>query len=124
MKRSRTSTDLTDRLAALSEPVRLRVCRLLEREELSVGEVSKIVQMPQSTVSRHLKLLTEAGWTRKRAEGTATLYRLTLDDLPEPSRRLWVTVREEVEDDAHAADDDHRLRAARRSASPSTRCRA
>ncbi len=111
MKRSRTSTDLTDRLAALSEPVRLRVCRLLEREELSVGEISKIVQMPQSTVSRHLKLPTEAGWTTKRSEGTATLYRLTMDDLPERWRKVWSAVREQVEDDPHASDDDHRLRA-------------
>jgi ubiquinone/menaquinone biosynthesis C-methylase UbiE/DNA-binding transcriptional ArsR family regulator len=87
---------VTDRLADLSEPVRLRILRVLEREELSVGEVASVVQLPQSTVSRHLKVLSEGGWLVKRAEGTATLYRMVLDDLPVSTRALWMTVREQV----------------------------
>ena len=53
---------LLQRLGALNDPVRLRILRLLDREELSVGELARALQLPQSTVSRHLKLLHEGGW--------------------------------------------------------------
>ncbi|HBS28418.1 MAG TPA: ArsR family transcriptional regulator [Phycisphaerales bacterium] len=111
MKRSATTSPLTERLAALSEVVRLRVCRLLERHELSVGEVASVVQLPQSTVSRHLKVLAEAGWAQKRAEGTATLYRLAPDDLEAPHRALWLAIREQVERDFGSEDDLRRVAA-------------
>ena len=111
MKRTASSNLLTDRLAALAEPIRLRMCRLLELQELSVGEVAKVVQLPQSTVSRHLKVLTGGGWTQKRSEGTATMYRLLLDDLPDEARALWVTVRAQMAADPHAEDDGRRLKA-------------
>lgn len=110
MKRSAASTPLTDRLAALSEVVRLRICRLLERHELSVGEVASVVQLPQSTVSRHLKVLSDAGWVQKRAEGTATLYRLVPDDLDAPHRSLWLTIRDQLDEDVAVADDLRRVK--------------
>ena len=96
MKQKISSISITDRLAALGEMVRLRILRLLEREELSVGEVARVVQLPQSTVSRHLKVLADGEWIVKRAEGTATFYRLILDDLPGNSRQLWLAVREQL----------------------------
>lgn len=94
MKRRTSSNPIADRLAALSDPIRLRIMRLLEREELSVGEVARIVQLPQSTVSRHLKVLSDSGWIAKRADGTTTFYRLTLDDLHTTGRSVWLAVRE------------------------------
>ncbi|MGD9789520.1 MAG: ArsR/SmtB family transcription factor [Phycisphaerales bacterium] len=93
---------VTERLAALSERVRLRILRILELEELSVGEVASVVQLPQSTVSRHLKVLAEgaggsgASWLVRRNEGTQTLYRLVLDDLPLESRALWLVVKDQL----------------------------
>lgn len=96
MKQRLSIPSITDRLAALGEMVRLRILRVLEREELSVGEVARTVQLPQSTVSRHLKVLAEGEWIAKRAEGTATFYRLILDDLPASSRQLWLAVREQL----------------------------
>ncbi len=113
MKRTAPQQPVTERLLALAEPIRLRVLRLLEREELSVGEVARVVQLPQSTISRHLKTLADGGWIVKRAEGTATLYRLILDELPESSRSLWLTVREQLAVDAanpaELAEDLRRL---------------
>lgn len=111
MKKRRSLVPMTDRLAALSEAVRLRVCRLLEEQELSVGEIARVVQMPQSTVSRHLKLLADAGFLTRRAEGTATLYRLTADDLDPAARELWATVAEQIARDGTVADDLRRLKA-------------
>jgi ubiquinone/menaquinone biosynthesis C-methylase UbiE/DNA-binding transcriptional ArsR family regulator len=107
-----SSTPLTDHLAVLGEPVRLRILRLAEREELSVGEMAKVLQLPQSTVSRHLKVLLDTAWVTKRNEGTATLHRLVLDDLPETCRGLWLAVRERLACDRLASDlaeDERRL---------------
>lgn len=109
MKRSPAKSQVTDRLIALSEVIRLRICRLLEWHELSVGEVSRVVQLPQSTVSRHLKMLTDAGWLAKRAEGTATFYRLILDELAPDSRALWLVIREQINEPAVVDEDDRRL---------------
>jgi len=97
-------------LLALAEPVRLRMLRLLELEELSVGEVAKVVQLPQSTVSRHLKTLSEVRLIAKRAVGTATLYRLLLDDLSPEFRALWIAVRDQLHREDDHDDDIRRLK--------------
>lgn len=99
------------RLATLSEPIRLRLLRLLEAEELTVGEVAKVVQMPQSTVSRQLKVLGDAGWLARRSEGTATLYRMVLDDLGVWDRSIWLAVREGLGEGPEFKEDGRRLKA-------------
>ncbi|MDX2117271.1 MAG: metalloregulator ArsR/SmtB family transcription factor [Planctomycetota bacterium] len=109
MKTRLSSAVVADQLAVLGEPVRLRVLRVLESHELSVGEVSRVVQLPQSTVSRHLKVLAEAGWLVRRSEGPATMYRLVLDDLPPALRALWVPVREQVSAGSEAHEDLRRV---------------
>lgn len=110
MKRIDRASQVTDFLAALGEVLRLRVLRLLEAEELSVGEVAQVVQHPQSTVSRHLKVLSDGGWVVRRAEGTATLYRMVQDDLPPEQRTLWRAVREHLTGDATLDEDLRRLK--------------
>lgn len=97
------------RLSALTDGVRLRVLRLLEREELAVGEVARILQMPQSTVSRHLKVLADGGWLVKRSVGTATLYRLVLDELGSEERVLWLAVRDQMGRSPELDEDERRL---------------
>ncbi len=111
MKRSSGEIEVATRLAALSEMVRVRLCRVLERRELSVGEAAGVVQLPQSTVSRHLKVLCDSGWLLKRAEGPATMYRLVLDDLPIGARGIWLAVRDSVGDGAEIREDARRLEA-------------
>ena len=63
-------------LSTLGDLARVRMLRLLAREELGVGELARALQLPQSTVSRHLKPLFEQGWVTKRTEGTQSLYRM------------------------------------------------
>ena len=60
-----------DRMSALADATRSRLLLLLERHELTVGELCQVLQLPQSTVSRHLKLLGDEGWVSARAEGTS-----------------------------------------------------
>jgi ArsR family transcriptional regulator len=109
--KAQAGQSITERLSALADTVRLRILRALEAEELSVGEVASVVQLPQSTVSRHLKLLADAGWVARRHEGTATLYRFVLDDLPTPARALWLASREQVADLVDLDADRRRLQA-------------
>lgn len=109
MKHPMSPMAVTERLSALAEPIRLRILRVLETQELSVGEVSSVVQLPQSTVSRHLKMLNEGGWLARRSEGTATFYRLTLDDLPIEARALWLAVRDQLGSSADLAEDARRV---------------
>lgn len=97
------------RLAVLSDLARLRLLRLLDREELSVGELARILQLPQSTVSRHLKALHEGGWLRRRVEGTASLYRLAADQLAPDAADLWALARTQLDGAPGLDDDDLRL---------------
>lgn len=48
-------------MVELAEPTRSRLLAALERQELTVGELAAALQLPQSTVSRHLKILTDQG---------------------------------------------------------------
>jgi SAM-dependent methyltransferase/biotin operon repressor len=62
----------------LADPTRLRILALLEQEELAVQELTDVLGMTQSRVSRHLGILREAGVVRDRREGTFVLYQLAL----------------------------------------------
>jgi ArsR family transcriptional regulator len=117
---------ILDHLSALSDPTRSRILVLLDRHELTVSELCGIMQLPQSTVSRHLKALADSGWIAARAEGTSRLYTMTRpstgsgrperaegrDELDPPARRLWLLVREQVGPTPAAAQDERRLQAA------------
>ena len=59
--RASSGEDWLSRLSALSDRSRVRIMRVLEQEELGVGELSNVLGMPQSTVSRHLKPLHDLG---------------------------------------------------------------
>ena len=104
-------TPLVSRLEALADPARLRMLHLLSAEELAVSELADVLQMPQSSVSRHLKLLAEQGWVVSRGERTANFYRMANGELPEPARRLWELAAGETQ--GWAALEHDRLRLAR-----------
>jgi ubiquinone/menaquinone biosynthesis C-methylase UbiE/DNA-binding transcriptional ArsR family regulator len=63
-------------LRALSDPTRLRIVALLERDELSVNELQEITRMGQSRISTHLGLLQDTGILQSRREGKRTFYKL------------------------------------------------
>jgi ArsR family transcriptional regulator len=104
-----TNPSLLARLAALGDLARLRVLRLAARHELSVGELARALQLPQSTVSRHLKVLHDTGFVGKRTEGTASLYELNDERLDESAAEMWRLVREQLGASATFDEDDSRL---------------
>src|SRR4051794_39423129 len=57
-----TRPNVLDRLTALADPTRSRIMLLLDRHELTVGELCTVLQLPQSTVSRHLRILSDEEW--------------------------------------------------------------
>jgi ubiquinone/menaquinone biosynthesis C-methylase UbiE/DNA-binding transcriptional ArsR family regulator len=107
------STSKPDRLLAwissLADQTRLRLLRLLERQELGVVELCAVLQLPQSTVSRHLKVLHDQKWVRGRREGTTHLYRTILDELDPPARKLWLVAREQTDQWVTGKQDQLRL---------------
>src|SRR5215467_9796820 len=101
---------VVDQLTVLSDAIRVRMLAVLEGRELTVSELCDVVQLPQSTVSRHLKTLSEGDWVSSRPEGTSRLYTLLLDDLDPSARGLWQVVRDQVLASATGANDERRLK--------------
>src|SRR5881275_1390123 len=64
-------------MRAAGEPSRLRILALLAREELAVLELCRVLDQSQPRVSRHLKLLAEAGLVERFPDGAWVFYRLT-----------------------------------------------
>src|SRR5499427_1376511 len=95
---------VVDQLTVLSDAIRVRMLTVLEGRELTVSELCDVVQLPQSTVSRHLKTLADGEWVTSRRDGTRRLYTLPLDDVHASAKRLWQVVREQVTSTAAASD--------------------
>jgi ubiquinone/menaquinone biosynthesis C-methylase UbiE/DNA-binding transcriptional ArsR family regulator len=103
------STAIFDDLSTLADATRSRMLLLLERHELTVSELCTVLQLPQSTVSRHLKTLADSGWVVSRRDGTSRYYTLSLDDR-DHARRLWSLLRDQVSTTAGADQDARRLK--------------
>ena len=96
---------------ALADSTRSRILLALERNELTVTELRAIMQLPQSTLSNHLKVLSNGGWVTSRSEGTSRLYRLATDSLDVQTRKLWHLVRDQISNSTAAEQDARRTRA-------------
>ncbi len=93
----------------LADPTRVRILRLLEQEELLVGELMVILGMAQSRVSRHLAILREMGLLTDRRKGTYVSYHSTLPESG-PWRDAWNLARTGLAGDPSADRDDALLR--------------
>jgi ArsR family transcriptional regulator len=113
---------LIELFRTLADPIRLRIVRLLESAPqangsggsgLSVGELGEILKLPQSTVSRHLKTLADAGMADARREGTSMYYRIaeSPNGAGTASRQLRQLSRVHLDHDTTAKNDTHRLSA-------------
>ena len=106
---NQSAVAILDHMSALAEPTRTRILLLLERHELTVTELCAVLQLPQSTTSRHLRALADAGWVTARAEGTSNWYTMFRDGLDAAAERLWRLVREQAAASPAAAQDHRRL---------------
>jgi ubiquinone/menaquinone biosynthesis C-methylase UbiE len=100
-------------LKALADPLRLRILAAVAEEELTVGEVQEIVDSVQSSVSRNLAILREAGFVQDRKEGTS-VYFSARPEMPEPARELFGSLRARVAEIPELKADLARLEGTRR----------
>jgi DNA-binding transcriptional ArsR family regulator len=85
----------TDAFTVLAEPTRRRILDELVRAEASVGTLVDVLALPQPTVSKHLRVLRDAGFVACRRHAQQRIYRVEPEPLQavaawlEPYRRLW-----------------------------------
>jgi ArsR family transcriptional regulator len=94
-------------LRLLSDPTRVRLLALLEREELTVAELSAVLRLAQPRVSTHLAKLKEADLVRDRRAGVSSYYRYN-GELDAREGALLRALKDNV-DDAMLCDDERRL---------------
>lgn len=97
-------------LADLADTTRARLLLVLEGQEMSVSELCTVLQLPQSTVSRHLKVLSDQGWAVSRLDGTSRRYRMARRELEEGAGDLWSLVRSRAAELPAARQDALRVR--------------
>ena len=86
---------ILDHLSALGDETRTRILVLLEASEFTVSELCAALQVPQPTVSRHLRTLSDDGWLESRSEGRNRHYRMATE-MGVAHRELWRVVRAEL----------------------------
>lgn len=99
-----------DRLGTLGDSTRCRLLVLLDGQEFSVSECCRVLQLPQPSVSRHLRVLADGGWVVARTRGTSRQYSAVRELAPDAAE-LWQVVRRELADDPQIAEDTERARA-------------
>jgi ubiquinone/menaquinone biosynthesis C-methylase UbiE/DNA-binding transcriptional ArsR family regulator len=105
--------DFARALKALADPMRLRVLAAVAEEELTVGEVQEVVNSVQSSVSRNLAILRDAGFVRDRREGT-NVYFSVRPDMPQEAHGLFNSLRTKFGELPGAKADKVRLEGCRR----------
>lgn len=72
------NTQLSSVLKASADPIRLDILRLLKRDSLAASELASVLQVKQSALSHHLKVMTQSQWLSPRREGNMLFYRRQL----------------------------------------------
>ncbi|MGQ0540064.1 MAG: ArsR/SmtB family transcription factor, partial [Gemmatimonadaceae bacterium] len=103
-----TSAAVVDRLSTLADPTRARILYVLDKQELTVSELCTVMQLPQSTVSRHLKVLSDDGWVTSRADGTSRFYRREMG-IDASGSRLWELVADDLSRTDRGREDLERI---------------
>ena len=93
-------------LRVLADPTRVRLLALLEREELTVAELSAVTRLAQPRVSTHLARLKDADLVRDRRAGVSAYYRFNEDQLEPAERALWTALRGGTDDPLLRQDAD------------------
>jgi ubiquinone/menaquinone biosynthesis C-methylase UbiE/DNA-binding transcriptional ArsR family regulator len=98
--------DTVDLLRLFGDATRVRLASLLDRDELTVAEMTRITNLPQSRVSTHLGKLREAGLLRDRRAGASTYYSINDGAMPADVRRIWTLVASGLDEPLLRADRD------------------
>ena len=108
-----TDASLPSLLRLLGDPTRLRVLAVLERQELCVGDLARVLASSQSRVSNHLKLMRAGHLLAERHEGKNIYLRAQISDSGPLTPSLWTSLRSQVVQLTEHAGDIARLDALR-----------
>jgi ubiquinone/menaquinone biosynthesis C-methylase UbiE/DNA-binding transcriptional ArsR family regulator len=115
---------ILDAFSVLSDTTRCRMLSVLDEQELTVSELCSVLQLPQSTVSRHLKTLADAAWVSSRRDGTSRYYALAVNGdhsagangatgaglpLKNAKSQIWALTRAELANRSSSEHDRRRL---------------
>src|SRR2546430_5878422 len=100
--------DFVRTLKALADPIRLRVLAAVAEQELTVGEVQEVVESVQSSVSRNLAILREAGFVQDRKEGTSFYFSLR-ENMPDASPELFNSLQARLAENPQVKQHQARL---------------
>src|SRR5438477_11849615 len=104
-----TQPAILKHMLTAADATRCRMLRILARQELTVSELCAVLQLPQSTVSRHLKTLLEDDWVSSRRDGTSRFYSMAPEELAADARGLWGLIEGQVARGPDARPDDRRV---------------
>jgi len=96
-------------MKALSDPNRVRIIKILESKELCVCELRDLIGLAQSTVSKHLKVLEDAGLVDYRKEGSWFIYRLTKGEESDYARVMLKNLKGWLDDETQLLEMVSRL---------------
>jgi len=85
-------TRVASRARALGDPTRVRILAALTTRALAVGSIAKSIDAPQSTVSKHLQILFNAGLVGRRREASTVIYSIASPDIGECLRLLGLPI--------------------------------
>jgi ArsR family transcriptional regulator len=105
--------ELVRALKALADPLRLRIFAAVAEEELTVGEVQDVVDSVQSSVSRNLAILRDAGFVQDRKEGTSVYFSVRRN-MPDAARELFTSLQSRLAGIPEIKQDQARLEQCRR----------
>ena len=95
---------------ALSDINRVRILMALRKQELCVCQITELLGLASSTISKHMSILDHARLVVSRKEGRWVYYRLTCEDSPQVVSEALVWMNENLENDKIIQQDDDRLK--------------
>lgn len=101
-------------MKALSDPTRIKITKMLQRRQMCVCEIQEALGIAQSTASKHLKILEEAGLTTYRKDGLWVNYTLADGSDSPYAASMLGNLKHWLEDDPEVAEIAHQLPQIRR----------
>ncbi|MDZ7832065.1 MAG: metalloregulator ArsR/SmtB family transcription factor [Desulfobacterales bacterium] len=101
-------------MKALSDPSRVKILKMLQRRMMCVCEIQEALGIAQSTASKHLKILEDAGLATFQKDGLWVNYRLADGGDSTYARTILAHLNEWLEDDPHVSEITQRLPEVRR----------
>lgn len=97
--------DLVKSFKALSDPVRIKILKLLEKKRMCVCELTEVLKIGQSNVSHHLKVLKEAGLVNDRKSGLWVDYELSKGEYNKYSPEVLKMISKVLNDNSEVLED-------------------